>query len=287
MFFNELDLLEIRLNILDPYVDYFVLVESPRTHSNKPKSLYYEENKERFSKWNHKIIHLIFNDYLKVDWDFKTFDYKDKHPFAAEHCAIGEYPDDKLTPELAPYKYYWYNEQQQRAYLINGLKNCNDNDIVIVSDVDEIPNMDKIISYFRGNLNSLFNVFYCRQRMFYYYLNNEILSEWEGTYITKYKTVKDNKINYYRYFRHNLAIPDSGWHFSYLGDVNMIKQKLESYVHQENSDIPIEELEDIVETGVDIIRRECSNRVIDIDETYPEYIINNKEKLKKYIYTKT
>lgn len=58
-FFNELDLLEIRLNILDPYVDFFVLVESTETFSGKEKPLYYEENKERFAKWSHKIIHHV------------------------------------------------------------------------------------------------------------------------------------------------------------------------------------------------------------------------------------
>lgn len=58
-FFNELDLLEIRLNILDPFVDYFVLAEAPETFSGLEKPLYYEENKERFKKWNHKIIHVI------------------------------------------------------------------------------------------------------------------------------------------------------------------------------------------------------------------------------------
>ncbi len=58
-FFNELDLLEIRLNVLDPYVDYFILSESPETFSGKPKPLYYAENKERFAKFNHKIIHIV------------------------------------------------------------------------------------------------------------------------------------------------------------------------------------------------------------------------------------
>ena len=57
--FNELDLLEIRFNILDPYVDYFVLAESRQTFSGKEKPLYYEENKKRFAKWDHKIIHIV------------------------------------------------------------------------------------------------------------------------------------------------------------------------------------------------------------------------------------
>ncbi len=63
MFFNELDLLEIRLNILDPYVDFFVIGESTETFSGKPKPLYYAENKDRFAKWNHKIIHHVIGNH--------------------------------------------------------------------------------------------------------------------------------------------------------------------------------------------------------------------------------
>lgn len=69
-FFNELDLLEIRLNILDPYVDYFVLAEAKETFSGLPKPLYYEENKEGFAKWNHKIIHVV-NENIETESPFE------------------------------------------------------------------------------------------------------------------------------------------------------------------------------------------------------------------------
>ena len=58
-FFNELDILEMRLNILDPHVDFFVLIESEETFSGKPKPLYFELNQERFAKWKDRIIHFI------------------------------------------------------------------------------------------------------------------------------------------------------------------------------------------------------------------------------------
>ena len=69
-FFNELDLLEIRLNILDPYVDYFVLGEATETFSGKEKTAYYQDNKERFAKWNNKIIYLS-NPQLKTNDSFE------------------------------------------------------------------------------------------------------------------------------------------------------------------------------------------------------------------------
>ena len=63
-FFNEIDILEIRLNILEPFVDYFVISESTKAFQGQDKPLYYNENKEKFSKFNHKIIHNIVNDFM-------------------------------------------------------------------------------------------------------------------------------------------------------------------------------------------------------------------------------
>lgn len=74
-FFNELDLLELRLNILNPYVDYFVLAEAEETFTGKPKSLYYKENYERFAKWDHKILHLI-NENLDTGDPFTRAGYQ-------------------------------------------------------------------------------------------------------------------------------------------------------------------------------------------------------------------
>lgn len=99
-FFNELDLLEIRFNILDQYVDHFVLCESFQTFSGKSKPLYYEENKARFEKWNHKIIHLI--------------------------APAGEFGN---SFDRAAF---------QKEYLKNGLKDAKDDDIVFFGDLDEI-----------------------------------------------------------------------------------------------------------------------------------------------------
>lgn len=99
-FFNELDILEIRLNILDEYVDFFVLGESNQTFSNKEKPLFYEENKKRFEKWNHKIIHVV-------------------HPKTQATNSF----------EIAAY---------QKENLKSGLVNATDDDIIYFGDVDEI-----------------------------------------------------------------------------------------------------------------------------------------------------
>ena len=112
-FFNELELLEIRLNELDPVVDQFVLIEATRTHQKKPKSLIYNENKSRFRKFENKINHIIL----------------DKYP--------------TVFTKLRPVK-NWHYEKHQREMLKLGLKDLQDNDGVIVSDLDEIPSAEAI-----------------------------------------------------------------------------------------------------------------------------------------------
>lgn len=99
-FFNELEILEIRLNILDEFVDFFVLGESEQTFSNKKKQLFYNENKKIFEKWNHKIIHII-------------------HPNIETTNSF----------EIAAF---------QKENLKKGLVNSSDEDIIYFGDVDEI-----------------------------------------------------------------------------------------------------------------------------------------------------
>ena len=105
-FFNELELLEVRLNILNDHVDKFVLVESTRSHQNKPKPLFYQENKHLFKKFNSKIEHIIVNDFPEHNY----------HSF----------------------------EHHQRDCIERGLGYCEDDDIVFISDIDEIWNPAKI-----------------------------------------------------------------------------------------------------------------------------------------------
>ncbi|MFZ2310324.1 MAG: N-acetylglucosaminyltransferase, partial [Patescibacteria group bacterium] len=129
-FFNELDLLEIRLNILDGVVDKFVLVEATKTFSNIDKPLYFNENKERFKKFEDKIIHIIVDDYPV----FETA---------------------------------WTYDWHQRNCIARGLVNCKLDDVILVSDLDEIPDPSKIIEY-----KDYPGVKVFKQRMFYYFLNN-------------------------------------------------------------------------------------------------------------------
>ena len=108
-FFNELDLLEIRLNELDSVVDKFVIVECTETHSKAKKQLFFDKNKDRFSKFSDKIIHIIVDDA----------------------------PDIVQNSSQEPDR--WIVEKFQRNCIERGLTSCADNDIILVSDIDEIP----------------------------------------------------------------------------------------------------------------------------------------------------
>jgi beta-1,4-mannosyl-glycoprotein beta-1,4-N-acetylglucosaminyltransferase len=108
-FFNELDILEIRLNILDPYVDCFILSEATKTFSGLDKPLYYQENKDRFEKFNHKIIHNIV--------------------------------EDTTSPELHPYQRDVFQKDNIKKIV---LENASYEDAIIWSDIDEVPNPDAI-----------------------------------------------------------------------------------------------------------------------------------------------
>lgn len=128
-FYNELDLLEIRLNTLDSVVDKFVLVEATKTHNGQEKPLYYQENVKRFAPFHGKIIHIIVDSFPEI--------------------------------ESA-----WTLENYQRNQIIRGLQGARDDDIVLLSDLDEIPNPELVNKY---SLKPGRYVF--RQITYCYYLN--------------------------------------------------------------------------------------------------------------------
>lgn len=135
MVFNEMDLLELRLEYLDDYVDYFVISESYQTQAGNWKPLYYDTNKDRFKKWHHKIIHNIVEDV--------------PNPFNFENVA--DVYKKKVLDIMSKYTHYphnvwrYSNESYQREMSISPIiETLNDDDVLIVSDLDEIPNLDEL-----------------------------------------------------------------------------------------------------------------------------------------------
>lgn len=269
-FFNELDLLEIRLNILNDYVDKFVIVEATRTHANKPKDLVFQNNKKRFSAFMDKIIYVIADDFP----EFETA---------------------------------WTNESYQRNCIMNGLKNCNDDDIIIISDLDEIWNPLKTdLSCNHGevigirNQNFMFYLNYCnyglgvidKSRMIRFSFFKEKISDKllpsVGTF-SKSGDFTEITPNLIRSSKPH-CIKGDGWHFTYVGGIERVKLKMSSFAHQEYNKPEIVNdvfLKKQIDKGrFSISISDCIlNRlfVIKVDERLPKYIQENTEKYSNLI----
>ena len=123
MYFDEDVILDVRLNTLHEYVDYFIIVESCFTHKGDKRDLKF--NLDNFAKFKEKIIYLIY----------------DKEPVQVDPIIKGD--DENLKNHKSIFNAS-YRENGQRNFIIEGIKNAEDNDIILVSDIDEIPNLENI-----------------------------------------------------------------------------------------------------------------------------------------------
>ncbi len=236
-FFNELDLLEIRLNSLAPYVERFVLSECPVTHTGKPKPLYFEENKNRFKDFN--ITHLVVTEYEGL---------------------IGKNP--------------WKLEKYQREYLMNGIVDVDPECIILLSDLDEIPDLENHIG-----VTGTFV-----QRLYYYYLNVYTGSPCSGAVAIRRKDILN--LNWVRAYRVGHSFPriyDGGWHFSTLVSDNVFN-KLESFAHQEFN---IPEVKDKINENIDNLLDPYGRTNIRFKvemPSGPKWLLNNKNKYEHLFY---
>jgi beta-1,4-mannosyl-glycoprotein beta-1,4-N-acetylglucosaminyltransferase len=250
-FNNELDILEVRLNILNDYVDYFVIVESTETFSGFDKPLYYDLNKDRFKKFNHKIIHYVVRDTPKNFQDTNC----DQESFNLA-CNSDNVTRDTLC---------WLKEFYQKEMIKKALLNLNDNDICFISDVDEIWNYN--IKYDIGDeiYKPKINLCYIN---YFNVRTNEDWTFFTGPIIAKYSNIKNECLNHLRTHRkmnHKYVfIENGGWHFNSLGG---IEQKIESFKHP-------------VYTQDYMQRREAGSRIDESD--LPEFLLKNKEKYNKF-----
>jgi len=260
-FFDEEHILDLRLNILNEFVDFFVMVESTTDHQGNSKKLNFDIKK--FKKFDNKIIYIIVDDTSEAI----------KKPHIGGESLV---------------------EQHQRNSLMRGLKNSSDDDLIILSDVDEIPDLSKLRMFDEKNKYAVFS-----QMMFNYKINllNETENNWHGSKICLKKNLKSPqwlrnlKFKKYPFWRfdkpRNLQIIENGgWHFAYLQNTESISKKIKSFAHGEfnkpNFANP-ESINEKISKGKDIFDREISYRKVEIDNSFPKYIVNNKEKLKEWI----
>ncbi len=259
-YFNEDHIADLRFNILDEYVDFFVVVESTVNHQGQARKLHFDKNK--YKKFQKKIV------YIEVD----------------------DTPDNIKKPHTGGESLV---EQHQRNSIMKGLNKSQDNDLIILSDVDEIPDLNKL-KVFDKNKYAVFS-----QKMFMYKLNLLNLNEnnWHGSKICLKKNLKSPqwlrnlKFKKYPFWRidkqKNLQIIDNGgWHFAYLQGVKNISKKIKSFAHGEFNKAEIVSEKNIelkINQGEDVLGRGYKIEKIEIDSSYPKYIINNKDKLKNWI----
>ena len=183
-------------------------------------------------------------------------------------------------------------EQHQRNSLINGIKKANDNDLILLSDSDEIPDLTKLNQIKNFTKFTAFS-----QMMFMYKINLQNLNEsnWIGTRAVlkknmilpqKLRNLKFKNYPFWRIDKYRFQIIKGGWHFSFLQTPNDIIKKIQSYSHGEFNTLDITDktkIQEKISKGVDIFNRGFKLQKINIDENYPEYIRNNKFLLKDWI----
>lgn len=256
--FNELDLLEIRLNILNDYVDYFVIIESTESFSGLPHELQYEAHKERFAPWKDKIIYYVVNDF----------------PKDAALLAVAQHNSNVGAGE-----HYWVREFYQKESAKKALAGLADDDIVFISDCDEIWNPLRLKELTDFSKSEIIRP---KQLAYYYYLNNRCseINGWTGTIAAQYKTIRDNCLNDLRTRSKTkfIEIDSGGWHFGFMGGVAGAMKKLTEWQHPEYADwIPT--LEERVKKNVDYRGRKYKYWIDESD--LPEYILKNKDTYKK------
>jgi hypothetical protein len=257
-FFNELEVLDLRLNILDNYVDRFVLVEGVVSHQNKPKPLYYHENKHLFEKYNHKIDHIIVDDF-------------------PEHT-------------------YWSHDAYQRNCIIRGVYDkCDSDDVIFISDLDEIWNPDAIIPLLNDVEND--KMYWWQSLVCYFYMNLVAQSEpWVQPFLLKYSLLKDLHDSGYfitedlmRNLSKRCPTPRvtfeniRGWHFSYLSDP---EHKLQNFTHSEYRNITNQDIQRFISQNINPFHRHNRMWTIsgeDLSNYLPKIVNENLEKYAKFI----
>lgn len=244
LFHNELELLELRLAELSDAVDMFVLCESPRTFTGKDKPLHFHENKLSFVLWLPKIRYLCY------DQD--------------------------------PHEDPWRNEWAQRDFLERGLVDAEPEDVVLLSDVDEIPRAESIPAT-PPDPPVIF-----QQRLYYYYVNCFQEQVWRGTLAGSRESLhpfsmqrpgdlyrRREKGQPTRKFSSGQII-DGGWHFSFLGGVERIKDKIESYSETGTDTDEVKDdshLRHCLSTGADLFGRKdprFEKVFVPINDTFPK-----------------
>lgn len=259
IFFNELDLLEVRLNVLDKHVDYFVLVEASETFQGASKPLYFTDNKQRFSKFLNRIIHVVVDD-----------------------MPTGALPFDR--------------EYHQRDCILRGLQNCRPDDLIILSDVDEIPNLERIPHNVENGARFAFV-----QPLFYYKMNRKCIQMEHLPWSVMMRfcdfgppsklrldlvDLQSAILSNHKESSGFQLVEHGGWHFSFIGSPEAIVKKIEAFSHTEYNSPEfknVESLANCIREGRDLFGRDLTF-AITTDDELPTYVRDNRARYEALHY---
>ena len=285
MYFDEDMLLDLRLNALDQYVDKFIITESAYMHSGKSKKLNFDVKK--FSKFKNKIEHIIIDKLppgIEEIYENDSIEIKNKKIL-----------DNSLK-----------RENNQRNCLVRGFDQIDDNDIVLLSDLDEIPNLKNF--KFKNRLTLFI------QKVFYYKFNlMQPNFNWIGTRACKKKhlispqwlrNIKDKSYPYWRldtifskkkYMNINYIF-DGGWHFTCMKNPQNIHYKLSNFMHHlefEESGLQVSDMERMIKEKKVLYNHMADKRenkytgeqklVKVSNDILPEYLITNLSNYEEWL----
>lgn len=260
-FYNEFDILDVRLAEVYEHVDKIVLVEATQSHSGRPKPLYFAESRQRYQPFMDKIVHVVVDDFPETDNS-------------------------------------WVREKYQREQILRGMADSQPDDWIMVSDVDEIPRADFLRFLRETELIVVGMQMPCFHFRFNYMNVGGLAALVWGMAVRRFNMTSPNGI---RNGRFNMMKPDflkanagkvgnvmhAGWHFSYLGDDAHVRNKLENYAHREYARPDILDAIDIdrfLASGEDFLHREGFRwQVVPLTDYFPAEVYINQERYRHLI----
>ena len=256
-YFNEKELVELRLKYLDPIVDHFVVIESSITFTGKEKKWNFPSVlKNNLKEFSHKIQYHQLN--IKLD-EIKT----------EESWIIDNIKGDD----------FWRIENYQRNYIKTVCKKFSDDDILIISDLDEIPSIKKLKFILNSDFTKIAPVA-LEQHLFHLDCNYLRLESWRGSIVTTMKICNENSPQMFRRLRNRIShFTDGGWSFSSFGGYERVKEKIESYAHSEHNNDKFKNqihIENCQKTGADLFHRKVKSKKVE-KNFFPEDLLKIME----------
>lgn len=260
--YNEKELLWLKLEEINLQLSKYnynwkmIIVENNFTFTGNSKPYYLDEwiKEPNFAKFENNIIRIKMQGFGKEQIN----------------------PSDAMK-----------NDFIQKCAVESEIEKIDENDIIVISDLDEIPDFRSIFNYFNNDLNNIDNNYTLQLKLFYYYYNCKAMFEDDRVVITKKKYFKGVSASRAGETMGvpRIWIPNSGWHFSYLGGTDFVKNKISNFGHSELNTPEVQaNIEKNISQLTDIYGRGLSYKIIPLNDDYPEFFLKNIGKFRHNIY---